>query len=120
MNNTHNGNPPHPERPQPPLRKRGRSPGGQPGNQNARKHGRYSALPNNDIEILRSLPTADLRLQQDALRNVLIDLLMNPDAPENLILRTASLLCTFRRRHKSPRRIRQANAALRMIQKGEA
>ena len=117
MNNTHHGNPPHPQRPE---RRPKRSPGGQPGNQNARKHGRFSALPNNDIEILRSLPTADLRLQQDALRNVLIDLLMNPDAPENLILRTAGLLCTFRRRHKSPRRIRQANAALRMIQKGEA
>ena len=32
----------------------------------------------------------------------------------------AGLLCTFRRRHKSPSCIRQANAALRMIQKGEA
>ena len=91
MNNTHNGNPTRPQRP-------ARSPGGQPGNQNARKHGRYSAhVPVDFSKEADAVGTAQLRTQVGDLRDLFVTLVDDPTVKESLILRTAGALCALRK-----------------------
>ena len=65
--------------------------GAQPGNQNARRNGRYSRhLPVDRKEVLRhARETAQLRREIHALHKHLISLLRRPDASDSIMLQIA-------------------------------
>ena len=75
----------------PPRRKRG----GQPGNQNARKHGVYSALnPAEHAEeaLLNTIRSSNLWPHIDAMRNAVFALLEDPAAPQTLVHSAVTVL----------------------------
>ena len=103
MNDTnHRNNAPAPSidtaplhRPLRPMRRPRRKRGGQPGNQNARKHGVYSALkPAEHAEeaLLNSIRSSNLWPHIDAMRNAVFALLEDPAAPQTLVHSAVTVL----------------------------
>ena len=86
--------PPH-HLPLRPMRRPRRKRGGQPGNQNARKHGVYSALkPAEHAEeaLLNTLRSSNLWPHIDAMRNAVFALLEDPAAPQTLVHSAVTVL----------------------------
>ena len=82
-------------RPLRPTRRPRRKRGGQPGNQNARKHGVYSALkPAEHAEeaLLNTLRSSNLWPHIDAMRNAVFALLEDPAAPKTLVHSAVTVL----------------------------
>ena len=81
-----NGNPPKPERP---VRRPRNKRGGQPGNQNAYKHGLYFGhLPVTQRAAVRhALESTDLRKDIRHLQELLADILQHPHVSESLVYR---------------------------------
>ena len=79
--------------------------GGQPGNQNARKHGRFSAyVPVVALEQALDLPPGDLRLEIAVARAVMADLLQKELPTEELVValdRVAGTLTQLLRTNKA-------------------
>ena len=103
MNDTHHSNnAPAPasdtaplQRPARTIRAARKQRGAQPGNQNARKHGVYSALnPAEHAEeaLLNTLRSSNLWPHIDAMRNAVFALLEDPAAPQTLVHSAVTVL----------------------------
>ena len=69
--------------------------GGQPGNQNARKHGFYARIltPEQEEAFLEALDLRDFAQEVALVRVRLLTLFKDPDTPPELISRTLNNLC---------------------------
>ena len=81
--------------PSSPPSKRAREAGGQPDNQNARKHGLYANIltPEQEEAFAEALEIRDFGQEVALVRVRLLSLLENPETPPELITRTFNNLC---------------------------